>query len=138
MTLPLPTEDTEQRIFVQWLRLQGLSHFRVPNETYTKSWSQKNKNKALGVSPGVPDLFVLIPRVGLLAIEMKRQKGGVVSPTQREWLDRLNEIPSVETFICRGANEAINTVKKFLEPHSPASSSMSQKKSSKVLGDMIF
>jgi len=31
----------------QWLRLNNIAHFRVPNETYTKSWSQKAKNKAL-------------------------------------------------------------------------------------------
>lgn len=56
-----PTEDQEQEAFVQWLRLKGYPHFRVPNETYTKSWSQKAKNKKLGVSSGVPDLFVAVP-----------------------------------------------------------------------------
>ena len=30
-----PTEDQEQEAFVQWLRLKGYPHFRVPNETYT-------------------------------------------------------------------------------------------------------
>ncbi len=43
---------SEQEAFVQWLRPKGYPHFRVPNETYTKSWSQ-SKNKKLGVSPGV-------------------------------------------------------------------------------------
>lgn len=57
------TEDQEQEAFVQWLRLKGYSHFRVPNETYTKSWSQKAKNKKLGVSSGVPDLAVVVPDV---------------------------------------------------------------------------
>ena len=28
-----PTEDQEQEAFVQWLRLKGYPHFRVPNET---------------------------------------------------------------------------------------------------------
>ena len=56
-----PTEDQEQEAFVQWLRLKGYPHFRVPNETYTRSWSQKAKNKKLGVSSGVPDLAVVVP-----------------------------------------------------------------------------
>ena len=56
-----PTEEQEQMAFVQWLRLKGYAHFRVPNETYTKSFKQKAKNKALGVSSGVPDLAVVVP-----------------------------------------------------------------------------
>lgn len=59
-----PTEDQEQEAFVQWLRLKGYPHFRVPNETYTRSWSQKAKNKKLGVSSGVPDLAVVVPNTG--------------------------------------------------------------------------
>mgnify|MGYP001007545441 FL=1 len=89
-----PTEDQEQEAFVQWLRLKGYPHFRVPNETYTKSWNQKAKNKKLGVSSGVPDLAVVVPDVWhvygdnvptntytgrLVFIEMKRKKGGVTS-----------------------------------------------------------
>lgn len=50
-----PYEDQEQEAFVQWLRLKGYPHFRVPNETYTKSHKQRIKNKKLGVSSGVPD-----------------------------------------------------------------------------------
>ena len=56
-----PTEDQEQEAFVKWLDDNGYPRFRVPNETYTKSHKQRNKNKKLGVSSGVPDLFVVVP-----------------------------------------------------------------------------
>lgn len=59
-----PYEDQEQEAFVQWLRLKDYPHFRVPNETYTKSHKQRIKNKKLGVSPGVPDLAVVVPNTG--------------------------------------------------------------------------
>lgn len=123
-----PTEDQEQEAFVQWLRLKGYPHFRVPNETYTRSWSQKAKNKKLGVSSGVPDLFVAVPfppphliiahkdrddevrNKTLVAIEMKRKKGGVTSENQKKWIKTLNEA-GVQTVVCKGCDAAI----KFIE-----------------------
>lgn len=122
-----PTEDQEQEAFVQWLRLKGYPHFRVPNETYTRSWSQKAKNKKLGVSSGVPDLFVAVPfppphliiahkdrddevrNKTLVAIEMKRKKGGTTSANQKKWIKTLNE-SSVETVVCKGCDEAIEFI----------------------------
>lgn len=124
-----PTEEQEQMAFVQWLRLKGYAHFRVPNETYTKSFKQKAKNKALGVSSGVPDLFVVVPRPyrcwcgecsedslkgatipTLVAIEMKRKKGGTTSANQKQWLKTLNEA-GIQSVVCKGCDEAI----KFIE-----------------------
>ena len=126
-----PTEEQEQMAFVQWLRLKGYAHFRVPNETYTKSFKQKAKNKALGVSSGVPDLFAVVPRqqelwngLGaeairtgdtatvptLVAIEMKRKKGGATSANQKQWLQTLNDA-GIQSVVCKGCDEAI----KFIE-----------------------
>lgn len=122
-----PTEDQEQEAFVQWLRLKGYPHFRVPNETYTRSWSQKAKNKKLGVSSGVPDLFVAVPfppphliiahkdrddevrNKTLVAIEMKRKKGGVTSINQKKWIKTLNEA-GVQTVVCKGCDAAIEFI----------------------------
>lgn len=122
-----PTEDQEQEAFVQYLRLKGYPHFRVPNETYTKSWSQKAKNKKLGVSSGVPDLFVAVPfppphliiahkdrddevrNKTLVAIEMKRKKGGVTSENQKKWIKTLNEA-GVQTVVCKGCDAAIEFI----------------------------
>jgi hypothetical protein len=122
-----PTEDQEQEAFVQWLRLKGYPHFRVPNETYTRSWSQKAKNKKLGVSSGVPDLFVAVPfppphliiahkdrddevrNKTLVAIEMKRKKGGVTSANQKQWIKTLNEA-GIQTVVCKGCDAAIEFI----------------------------
>lgn len=122
-----PTEDQEQEAFVQWLRLKGYPHFRVPNETYTKSWSQKAKNKKLGVSSGVPDLFVAVPfppphliiahkdrddevrNKTLVAIEMKRKKGGTTSANQKKWIKTLNEA-GIQTVVCKGCDAAIEFI----------------------------
>ena len=132
-----PTEDQEQEAFVQWLRLKGYPHFRVPNETYTRSWSQKAKNKKLGVSSGVPDLFVVIPdqhfaygdnikphnppiqtneyRHRLVAIEMKRKKGGVTSENQKKWIKTLNEA-GIQTVVCKGCDAAIEFIESITKP----------------------
>ena len=122
-----PTEAQEQEAFVQWLRLKGYPHFRVPNETYTRSWSQKAKNKKLGVSSGVPDLFVAVPfppphliiahkdrddevrNKTLVAIEMKRKKGGTTSANQKKWIKTLNEA-SIQTVVCKGCDAAIEFI----------------------------
>jgi len=104
----IPTEDDEQTVVVEYCDLKGYKRFRVPNETYTKSWSQKNKNKRLGVSSGVPDLFVIVNN-HLIAIEMKRTKGSVTSPQQLEWLAALNTA-SIQARICKGADEALRFI----------------------------
>lgn len=132
-----PTEDQEQEAFVQWLRLKGYPHFRVPNETYTRSWSQKAKNKKLGVSSGVPDLAVVVPDVWygygdnvpredlssytntyanrLVFIEMKRKKGGVTSANQKQWIKTLNEA-GIQTVVCKGCDAAIEFIESITKP----------------------
>ena len=81
--LRTPTEHEEQREYVRWFR-QTYPEVRImaiPNGG-ARSQATAGRLKAEGVSPGVPDLF--IPAWGLW-IEMKRAKGGKVSPEQKEW-----------------------------------------------------
>lgn len=105
----IPTEAQEQITFVEYLKLKQIPHFRVPNETFTRSWKQKAMNKALGVSAGVPDLFLIVDNQ-LVAIEMKRTKGSTTSPAQKQWLELLNNA-GIPGRICFGAAEAIDYVK---------------------------
>ena len=114
--MPVPTEAQEQVAFVHYLRARKIKHFRVPSETYTKSWAQKAKNKALGVVRGVPDLFILTPN-GLIAIEMKRVKGGTTSPEQKEWIAALNDAGQPD-IVAQGAEEAIAIVERHI-PQTP-------------------
>ncbi len=100
------------------------------------------KLKRMGQSRGFPDYLVIIPaqRVfdrecrycvihhaeyggqnvtaeifsyRLVFIEMKRKKGGVVSPEQKQWLNVLN-LAGIESVVCRGADEAIRFVEERL------------------------
>jgi hypothetical protein len=104
----IPSEDEEQSVVVNYLRLHSIPHFHVPNSTFTKSWSQKRKNTMLGVVPGVPDLFFCVGGK-TYAIEMKRKKMGVVSSHQKEWLGTLNN-NGLEAIVARGAGEAIDFI----------------------------
>lgn len=104
----IPTEDEEQAAVVQYCDLKRYKRFRVPNETFTKSWAQKNKNKRLGVSSGVPDLFVIVNN-RLIAIEMKRTKGSTTSLQQKEWITALLK-SGIPAKVCRGADEAIRFI----------------------------
>jgi hypothetical protein len=70
-------------------KITAFSH--IPQETFTKSWSIKNKNKAMGVRAGVPDMIIVYPHA-VLFLELKRLDGGVLSKAQKFWLDALNGI----------------------------------------------
>lgn len=103
------SEDQEQQLLVQYCDVKGFKRFRVPNETFTKSWNQKRKNKMLGVSAGVPDLFVIV-NGQLCAIEMKRKKKSSTSQAQKEWITALNDA-GIPARVCKGFEEA----KDFIE-----------------------
>jgi len=81
----------------------------IPNSTYTPSWNQKRRNKRMGVSAGVPD-YMIITKKKLLFIEMKREKGGVISEEQNMWIDGLNSVKGVFASVARGFDEAKNIV----------------------------
>ncbi len=51
-----------------------------------------------------------------LYIELKRQKGGTVSETQKSWITALAE-QGYKAVVCRGADEAIGTIKEYLWEH---------------------
>lgn len=112
-------EDREQYAVIQYCDLRGIPVFHVPNSTWTKSIMQKTKNNLLGVRSGIPDLFVLLPNIGTLAIELKRAKEsgrrGVVSDNQKHWLELLNKIPGTDAQVCYGANEAIQLIESYYD-----------------------
>lgn len=79
--------------YLEGLRMSGKvkCYSHIPSSTYTESWSQKNKNKAMGVRPGVPDMLIVTPD-RVLFLELKKEKGGVVSIYQKEWIEAINYI----------------------------------------------
>ena len=84
------SEHVEQREFVSWFRqtYRPVRIFAIPNGE-ARSRTVGARLKLEGVSPGVPDLFV--PEWGLW-VEMKRTKGGSVSPVQKDWHRYLKDI----------------------------------------------
>ncbi len=77
---------------------------------------QAVKAKKSGLKKGVPDLVLPVPAGEFhgLYIELKREKGGVVSPEQRMWLDMLNGC-GYKAMVCRGATEAIDAICDYLD-----------------------
>jgi hypothetical protein len=88
---------------VRWFRRKygPVRIFAIPNAG-SGSQARGARLKAEGVSAGVPDLFV--PAWGLW-IEMKRQKGGRVSPEQADWIAYLESVGHT-CLVCPGSEKA--------------------------------
>lgn len=99
------TEEQEQIKFINWLEANNYKFSALPLSTFTRSWGVKMKNKRLGVRAGVPDLMVIVKN-NLIFIEMKREKRGVVSKFQKEWIQALNKCIGVQAFVCAGFEQA--------------------------------
>lgn len=106
----IPTEAEEQMLFVQWFRrtYPEVRIFHVPNGGSRRA-SEAAKFKALGVTKGIPDLFV---PAWALWIEMKRQKGGSVSIEQKDWHEYLLSIGH-KVLIAKGFDDAVKKLHKL-------------------------
>lgn len=104
----VPTEHEEQRNFVQWFRrtYPAVWIFAIPNGD-ARSRSAAGRLKAEGVSAGVPDLYIPAWR---LWIEMKRIRGGSVSPDQKRWHDYLRGLGD-EVVVAKGCEAAMEAVR---------------------------
>jgi hypothetical protein len=118
----MTSELKEQARFVQWARSQGLKISAIAQSTYTESWKAINDNVMAGVVRGVPDLIIIIPsecrldgKNKLVFIEMKKEKGGVVSKEQKEWIASLNLCSGVIAMVCRGCDNAIYMISPLIE-----------------------
>lgn len=123
----IPTEEMEQIVVAEWLRLHRIRFHHSPNggirdfKRDPKTGKQYSvtaiKMRRMGTSNGFPDLMVfdpppLLPTAPGVMIEMKRLKGGVVSDEQREWHDYLRS-RGWKVMVACGADEAI----RFLESY---------------------
>lgn len=93
-------------------KITAFSH--IPQETFTKSWGVKRKNTAMGVRSGVPDMLIVYP-TKVLFLELKKEKGGVVSPAQDQWLQALRGTGKVFAAVARGWTEAERVINGLLE-----------------------
>lgn len=99
----VPTEHEEQREFVAWFRRQyeGVRIFAIPNGG-SRSQREGGRLKLEGVSAGVPDLYIPAWHTW---VEMKRQKGGILSAEQKDWRDYLQAIGDT-WLVAKGCEEA--------------------------------
>lgn len=124
MNKNVPTEAEEQAALFQWAKLMqkkfpelALLH-HIPNGGY------RNKREAAslqreGVKAGVPDICLPVARQGChgLYIELKRRKGGRLSPSQACWMEQLKK-QGYQVAVCYGWVEAKNIVLRYLEGRS--------------------
>jgi hypothetical protein len=117
----IPLEHEEACTLADWMAWNGLKYSHIPNETYTKSYKQKMKNKLEGVMPGVPDYLIIIPaeksktnKAELIFIELKRKKHSRTSEEQKEWIEAINET-CVDAHICKGADAAIEVIESYMK-----------------------
>ena len=101
----IPSEHQEQCFFIEWFRYEypKIRIFAIPNGTRA-SIGASVKAKKEGVSSGVPDLYIPEWKIW---IEMKRQKKGVLSKNQKEWITYLESIGDT-VLVGKGAEDAIN------------------------------
>lgn len=107
----LPSEDHEQMHFVQWFRRSypGVLIYAIPNGG-ARHPAVAAKMKATGTVKGIPDLHV---PAWSLWIEMKRQKGGTVSPEQKEQMAYLESIGHT-CMVCAGNEIAQQMTRDFV------------------------
>ena len=110
----LPTEHEEQRELVRWFRQTwpGVRIHAIPNGG-ARSKATAGRLKAEGVSSGVPDLFVPAWR---LWVEMKRTKGGSLSPEQKDWIAYLESVGYC-VIVGKGAESAKQQISTFVQTH---------------------
>jgi len=106
----IPYEDEEQMVVAQWLVWNEVRFNHSPAEG-DHTIQYRRKQHAMGLFPGFPDLHLPAsppakPEYKGTYIELKRQKGGSVSPEQRDWITYLRA-NGYYCEICKGAREAI-------------------------------
>ena len=118
---PIPTEAQEQTLLFQWAQMQQgrypelLLIHAIPNGGSRHPAEAKNL-KAQGVKPGVPDICLPVARGGChgLYIELKRLKGGRLSPEQSRWIHELTK-QGYSAAVCKGWEVAAEFIKRYLE-----------------------
>ena len=111
------SEYDEQVKLAEYLDTKGFLWCHVPNGG-NRNPITGAKLKRQGVKPGVPDVLIFdFPsylKCNGVAIELKRQKGGKLRESQKEWLGKL-KYRGWETRVCRGADEAIDFLENIFE-----------------------
>lgn len=125
----VPLENDEAVAFADWLRAMHIPHTHIANEIGGSTRTAKLralKAKRMGQTAGVWDYEIFLPIVNIdgeidayqeVRIELKRKKGGTVSPAQKKW-GLIYKASGIPCAVCKGAEEAIafvNAVRKEIQ-----------------------
>jgi hypothetical protein len=115
------SEHAEQVAIFEWAKLNMATYPQLENLFAIPNGGQREHRtgtmlKREGVKSGVPDMFLSHPCNGYhgLFIELKRRDSGKVSPTQTDWIDRLNKAGYLAK-VAYGAKEAVKVILDYLE-----------------------
>jgi hypothetical protein len=113
ITRALVSEHSEQCVVIDYCKIRRYPVFAIPNGG-SRNKAEAAKLKAEGVSAGVPDLFIPIPKQGYhgLFVEMKVGKNRT-SHEQDEWLALLRK-NGYKAAVCYGADAAIKTIDDYI------------------------
>lgn len=119
--IPAPLEEREQQWLFQWAADAALKWpelelmHAIPNGG-KRDRVTAAKLKAEGVKPGIPDIFLPVPRGGFhgLYIEMKRTRNGRPSEAQRDMIPKLRA-QGYRVELCKGFNAAADVIEGYLD-----------------------
>lgn len=113
-------EKSEQALFCRYCDLKGIVCVHVPNGFplggVKNKFAYMNMLKAQGFKSGFPDLIVFAKnkKYNALFLEFKREKGGVVSKAQKNWIEWLNENGYYACSV-KGNVEAVKILEEYLK-----------------------
>jgi hypothetical protein len=118
--LPVPSEEWECDRLMEWAD-RNMGRWPVLALLYHTANEGKRSPQAgarlkkMGLKPGVSDYFFPVARGGChgLWIEMKRTKGGHVTPAQADWIDNMLR-QGYAACVCRGWEEASREIERYL------------------------
>ena len=118
--LPAALEGQEQQALFEWAELLSGQHpelnlmYHIPNGG-KRSKTEAKRFKAMGVKPGVPDIFLPAARGSYhgLYIELKRRQGGREETVQKEWIKALT-LQGYYAIVCHGWVDASKVVLWYL------------------------
>lgn len=113
------SEEEEQKALVNWLKVNKIDFFSIPNENLFTTLLKQHLPKslhhlifviekrlvAMGKKKGASDIVVFLDNV-ILFVEMKRQKGGTLSKEQKLFMEMANKYKYAESYRANGWLEA--------------------------------
>lgn len=112
-------EASEQELFVRYCDLKGIMCVQIPNGFplggVRNKFAYINSLKRQGYKAGFPDIMVFAKnkKYNMLFLEFKREKKGVVSQKQKDWIEWLNN-NGYFARVVKGNIEAVEVLEKFL------------------------